>query len=155
MYKFKRKYDLLRHGRLYRRANFIDFPADICAYCGDSSDAWDHAPAISKVDNLDVKIFTEAGGTFILYPVCKQCNDLLQNSAEHTLVGRLAILDKKYTNKVRKYPEWSKEDLDELGNNLKSMLLIEIAKKDTIVRKARAVSDNFYKQFIKDENRTT
>lgn len=158
MYKFNRKYDILRHGHLYRRANFIDFPPDLCAYCGDSSVAWDHAPAISQVDNLDIKILTEAGGTFTLYPVCRQCNDFLQNSAEHTLLERLAILDKKYARKVNNYPEWSEEDLGELGSTLRSFILIEITKKDTIIRKAKAVSDNFYKRLTKDqknENRTT
>lgn len=154
----KRKLDIFRHGSLYRRVDLIDFPPDLCAYCGQSSYGWDHAPAISQVDNLDVKEFLENGGAFMLYPVCEQCNILLRNSIEHTLLGRLGILDKKYMSKLRGQVDWSQEDLDELGPSLKALVLNKRIKKDLISKKARAVSDNFYKQLIetpKNETRAT
>lgn len=108
-------------GNLYRRV--FDRDMSKCAYCGAPREGLDHVPPLSVAVNLDlekdkVKLF--------LYPCCSYCNGVLGNKRLYTYEERLIYLYNHTLRKIKdEEKQWSKEEIEELGPNLKQMIIQE------------------------------
>jgi len=123
---------------LYRRPENVDL--GVCAYCGDPRECLDHVPPLSYAANhLDIDKFLRAGGKFLLFPSCFECNGLLGAKAIDYF-GRLGYLHKKYIN-LADQMDWSEAEISELGHNLRGMIAAHEHKRRRYVRKLIGVEN--------------
>lgn len=111
-----------------------------CVYCGDRANSVDHWPPRSY------------GAYGLLMPACKECNSLLGTMHPTSLGERIKTL--KYLLRVRyaKYlriPDWSEDELCEMGHAMHSSIVVGIAKKH-VVRKRIAWNVESYLSLIDD-----
>lgn len=111
---------LARYSHRYRIVE--PFGPYCCGYCGDNADTIDHVPPLASLDAF------EASGQrpeCIAIPACRDCNTRLGKIPAPTLPRRRKILltklQRKYKSILRKVV-WDEEELQELGNNLKSYI---------------------------------
>ncbi len=92
----------------------------VCAYCGDMAQAWDHVfPHCA--DAAGYKRQWNRG----VLPCCHDCNSRLSSSIFETLTDRLAHLAGLVRRKYKKLlsgPEWTDEDIEEMGPGLRSAM---------------------------------
>lgn len=132
---YERKRLMKLYGFLYRR--ITGFEWDKCIYCNEGMECFDHVPPLSICEEIDVIEYKKNGGRFVLLPSCKKCNSYLYDYSDSDFVNRIDFLVRKY-NKVLKRiqnTEWTKEELDELGYTLKTLIKSRIAKKEIIQNK--------------------
>jgi hypothetical protein len=134
-----RRYYISRYGDLYKRAKNI--PLDVCVYCGDTRQTFDHCPPISKLEYIDVPKAIKKGLKFILYPSCNECNSYLGAKMSVDLLERMGILAEIYMKKADKCEIWTTDELDELGHNLKSMIVASSNRALHFADKAKKVLD--------------
>lgn len=143
----KRKIDYKRYNWLYKR--FGD-NWNNCIYCGDISNVFDHVPPISKVENINIEEFKNDGFNFYLYPSCQECNSLLSNVMIIDLFDRMNFLFDKYTEIAKKLDQlWDQKQIDELGPNLKSVILANyhtfLFYQDMANKVQNQITERFYK----------
>lgn len=109
-----------KYGNLYRRATGVDLSK--CVYCGGGRQALDHVPAISLLDDIDVRMYIKAGGKFTLYPVCTSCNFNLGRCALIDYYERLQYLSRKYEAKLSKFESWTPYEVSQMGPNMQSFI---------------------------------
>jgi hypothetical protein len=126
-------------GQLYKRVERLDLSK--CAYCGDQRDVLDHVPPITYAyQYLDLKKFHKDGGQFLLYPCCNTCNELLGAKKLFDYPSRAAYLWGKYSSMIKQF-SWDQEELQELGNNLKTIVLSYEKQRAEYIKKLRGVED--------------
>jgi len=118
--KQQRLYLMKKYSALYKRAMWFDM--DKCVYCGAGRQCLDHVPAISLLENIDVKRYLKQGGTLTLYPCCSKCNSLLGNTEALSLYDRLQALLKKYNKRLDRIEVWEDSELKEMGKNMRSYI---------------------------------
>lgn len=102
------------------------YGADVCVYCGDPATTEDHAPPLSYAASM-VDIWRAQGQRprLRLFPCCRDCNSRLANFPSASLTERRAELKARLRDKhfrlLGEY-DWSKDELDELGPNLRSYI---------------------------------
>lgn len=115
----KRRLAVKLYGHLYKR--YLDCNPDKCFYCGDARQCLDHVPPVTTVENIDLK---KVDFEFLLYPSCIKCNNYLNKYEEIDPYYRLSFLFSKYEKLINKIEPWTEEELNELGHNLRSMILV-------------------------------
>lgn len=111
-----------RYGSNYlpRYKRKLDCPEHVCFYCGELGSTDDHCPPLKAAGSLPRSEYT-----FIIVPACGECNGLLSALPLYTLEARLAhiaaTLPKRYA-KVLATPTWDTDELDELGESLRSAI---------------------------------
>lgn len=110
--------------RIFPSETYYEFcgPRHVCAYCGEPADNVDHTipralvaekPVISRCIKL-MKVSS-----------CGECNRFASNTVHETFFERRMCIARKITKKysfLLKYPPWSKEEIDEMGRGIKSMI---------------------------------
>lgn len=109
-----------KYHHYYKRTTLFDL--NNCSYCGAPSQLLDHVPPLSSLDNINIKNYQKQKGKFILYPSCVECNAILGSYPEVSILKRLDKLQDKYEKKLKTIPLWTKEELNELGYNLKTYI---------------------------------
>lgn len=129
------KHDRTQHEHLYQRfgGRRHEHGYLLCFYCGMPADTFDHHPPLSRVDDfLALSMLHER---FIKVPCCSECNNLLGSSLTYGLIGREALLKSMLRKKYKKsitHAQWSEEELDGLGKNLRSKVIVALAKMSEI-----------------------
>jgi hypothetical protein len=88
----------------------IRLPGYECVYCGEVADTRDHFPPRSY------------GPRGFLLPACRQCNDFAGTEFSLDFQARVHHVKRKLLSRYKRWintPDWSEEELLELGQNLK------------------------------------
>lgn len=136
----KRRELKARYGDLYKRAT--GFNRSICAYCGHSSECFDHVPALSVLPNIDVKEFLKKGGKLLLYPSCQQCNGILNNKNYTEYLDRLDYLSQKYYSKIERTEVWTPYEINQLSGTLKAYIQANQYKIKGLLQKIKVIEEN-------------
>lgn len=114
--------------------NHISMWGTTCYYCGDIGNTIDHVPpqsgTFSGPENLRIKS-------------CNECNVLLSNRILKTIVERKDYLLKAYANRYRKLlsqPDWTTEELEELGSTLRETVINSKAQKLIVEERLKNLS---------------
>lgn len=92
-----------------------------CTYCGDTAGTIDHVPPVS----WGYAVGTDAEGDWVAIPCCKECNSALGERGGNTVGSRAEYMARWIRRRYRQelsMPDWSVDDLDELGKNLRSAI---------------------------------
>ena len=143
-----RKFLMKKYGGLYRRV--IEFDLDKCAYCCFPREALDHVPAISLLEGIDVREYLKKGGKLLLYPACRQCNQMLHNKAYASYLDRLDYLETKYLEKMDKVEVWTKGEINEMTGMMKAYIEANQYKVQIMIRKVEAIDENRLKHQYDD-----
>lgn len=87
-----------------------------CFYCGHPADCLDHHPPISKVDEYEAFVLVDE--RYVKVWCCQECNRILGDSLQLTLLERDDELKARLAKKYSKYlfqPEWSEAELKMMG----------------------------------------
>lgn len=122
-----------------------------CIYCGDRKNIQrDHV--VPKSWSQNYSFFNTSRNPLV--PACKECNVALSNVPRHTPESRADYLIEKYEkkwNKILTMPEWTKEEINELGPRLRSQLLRKLREKEDKKQRLRNLyrfkSTPFYDYF--------
>lgn len=87
-----------------------------CFYCGAPADTVDHQPPLSRV--CDYEALGLANERYVKVLACRECNTLLMDSLQDTLIDRhdeLKIRLRKKYDRYMRLPNWTEDQLDEMG----------------------------------------
>jgi len=99
------------------------FRGNKCTYCGDPASSMDHVVPVSWGQ------VSRKGASYSrrkVVPSCSECNNTLGNIKKHTVADRAEYLLDRYLfkyNKILCCPKWTDEEIEELGYNLKTIIL--------------------------------
>lgn len=132
----------------YKLAKFYTHPDGyhVCVYCGDPADSVDHVPPSSRVS--DYQALGLEKEEYLLVKACRSCNKLLSDSLQDSIISRIDEL-KRRLKKRKAYwtaDDWSEEDLEELGPNLRSLIGASVNKQCN--QKRRYEYKGGYKLFL-------
>jgi len=110
------------HTALYTRLGGIrgDFYWT-CIYCGQPADTIDHVPPVSRID--DYRAMDKVRELFVTVHCCRQCNNILGNSLQPTIIDRCEYLKDKLARRMTRVTLWSDDELGDIGPNLRSKLI--------------------------------
>ena len=94
-----------------------------CIYCGEPRDCLDHAPPLAAIENMNIKSFYKNGGRFVLYPSCRECNELLRTFPAFELEERLDHLIKKREAKIKGKEVWTEDEIEEMGDMMRDYII--------------------------------
>ena len=117
-----RQSHMVHHGAYHP----IGADASTCFYCGQPATCMDHFPPVSQYVH---------GSDSWLVPSCSECNSLAGDSIQYTLEQRRAYVREKLSKRYRKLlnmPEWSDEELNELGESLRESVVRALHEKHHI-----------------------
>lgn len=109
------------------------FDRYICVYCGENAESLDHI-----IPQNYKGYYNRSYNQKYVVPSCQECNSTLSDKFLHTISERTNYLWNKYNKKYKKHiswKKWEKEDLKELGYNLKSMIIEENNNHDEIIKR--------------------
>jgi hypothetical protein len=100
-----------------------------CYYCGSTDDlTLDHTVPVSFYSPRPTRKGMKSKYTDPVPVVdcCTECNSTLHNKLVIDVRDRAELIQKRYVKKYRKVlnlPRWDEEDIDELGKNLRSVIV--------------------------------
>lgn len=103
-----------------------------CTYCEALADCWDH---VIPLDILSGPRRSYSGRYWIV-PACTECNRTLGFKAILNIPERAAFLHDKYAIKYRKLlsaPEWSAEELADLGPGLRASIVSSETERASVI----------------------
>jgi hypothetical protein len=112
---------------------YITECGDECKYCGDVATQMDHTYPVSVL-NVEIEVYKWLSVWGVPYkirkhlnvvPSCAQCNNWLSNQRYFGVGRRREYIAEKIERKYKKYlkiVQFSDEELDEFGENLKNHL---------------------------------
>ena len=125
----RRRLTIKRHGRFYR----IIKNGGICVYCGVRATTLDHFVPLSVVAMLS-DVLNEISGRFLV-PACGECNSIAGNKVFKTIAAKRRYIQEKLRKKYRLVlvmPEWTEEQKESLGWNMKTAVAEGLAKREWI-----------------------
>jgi hypothetical protein len=133
---------------LYRRPTGFDLGK--CAYCDAPRECLDHVPPLRLACDLDVGEFMKAGGRFLLYPSCFECNAFLGKRDLPSYGQRVAFLWEHYGNLIRTRT-WEAWELAQLGPGLRPYITARQKANARWIDKLRAVERNLIELDLRGE----
>lgn len=115
----KRKHDVLHRTLCDIRYQKLETYDNLCIYCGEPGDGYDHSPAIAR---LAVQELLRPEVPLLAVRCCRRCNGMLGATNFFTLRERAVGLYQRYCKKV-KLISWSEEEIRELGYTLQTRVL--------------------------------
>jgi hypothetical protein len=113
-----------------------------CFYCGELADGLDHTVPIAYTSRNGTRTRTRKPGEIdnghSRVPSCQECNSLLGSQLFPTLQERAAYLARKLRARYRSDlfgPEWTAEELTEIGPSLRAQIERKIAESARIKRR--------------------
>lgn len=127
-----------RYSGLYRLApsERSEFGWPLCVYCGDPADTSDHVPPISRVD--DYKALNRGRESYLLVKCCRACNAMLLDDLHADIFERIDAVKYRLKRMIKRDDyalQWSEEDLQKLGKNLRSKVVSSMRKIEAIQRR--------------------
>ena len=111
----------------------IEVDYAICTYCGSVATTVDHVPP-RALRGLNVE--------HLLLPCCLECNVLLGSFIGLNVKDRKRFLLKKYKNRyarLLKTPDWTAEELLQVGENLRSSITQALLSKREVNAKLQSL----------------
>ena len=100
-------------------------PAARCYYCGDVATVTEHViprSILRQYAHLSLDELRQVTvGRKLVVPACKECNYLLGDSMQETINERKNLVKKKLAKRYKKLlrmPNWTREELEEMGPGL-------------------------------------
>ena len=125
-------------GHLYSR-HFIT-EGYKCFYCGETAQCLDHVPPLSMLDSLPKGYMKKNNIPYSLVTSCYQCNAALGDKRFVNVQERLLYLESFYDAFFKKQKgKWDKEELSEMGENLKKYIQHRQETLDVYIQKIRAI----------------
>lgn len=107
-----------------------------CAYCGVPAGTVDHLRSsdvsLTHRNRADKNSGVARPGTVF---ACNECNATLGHCDSEELSKRATYLEARYTSKyatLLKAPDWSEDQLDDLGSDLRSSVIEGLARRDIV-----------------------
>lgn len=122
----QRKYNVNRAGRFK-----LAVQQDWCVYCGASATAKDHFAPVSVVASL-MSMGLRVSGKFLV-PSCGECNGIAHDSIFVSIGAKRRYIQgrlKRKYSKLLNMPDWTEEELDEMGYMMRSAIIGGIAQRD-------------------------
>jgi hypothetical protein len=104
----------------------------VCYYCGVPADSKDHVTPRALKSMIGNEIENPVRSTAFTVSSCRECNSALNCGVYETLTDRKFAAKEHIRKKYGKYlkiPEWTEDELAELGHSLRSHVLHGIAMK--------------------------
>lgn len=115
-------------------SGYRKYDTDACFYCGDEGSSWDHAWPASG----DKALAPEE--MMVMVRCCVECNGIASNRCFMTLAEKRAFiqghLERKY-KKILAMPNWSGEEISELGRGLQDQVHAGLRLKYAIQNRVR------------------
>lgn len=126
----------IRLAGAYRR---IAENSHTCGYCGMPADTLDHFTPVSVG-----AVLTALGIKFKRYliPACRECNILAGSKLFKTIGQKRHYIKQRLRQRYKKQlncPNWTQDELEDLGWNLRSMIEKTLTAKTTIKERLRSV----------------
>ena len=105
-----------------------------CTYCGDTAEDLDHVIPHSYASSTGKRSY----GKTKVVPCCKRCNSLLGNKKYLAIGERASYLLDRYRIKVNKLvslPEWTEEELEDMGDFFKRGIKEDVYLKEKLIEK--------------------
>lgn len=108
-----------------------------CTYCGEPGNTRDHIIPYSYTGRLPRKARSGGADAGKTVPACKDCNSILGDVLLVTAEDRKARIRGFLSGRLvkLKLPEWTSEELEELGPNLRSALEAAYNERRAIIRR--------------------
>jgi hypothetical protein len=107
-----------------------------CAYCNECASEKDHIPPLVWVNNLGQEFFRNLGYSFLKVPCCSDCNSRLSKRDLFTHKERQVWLELRLIEVlVENSVEWTDEEIEELGPNLRSYVEARQRKRQALTRR--------------------
>lgn len=125
---------------LYKRLENVDLGE--CFYCGESRECLDHVPPLVIVDKLNLeKYLSYPQNKLTLVPSCLECNSYLGSKKHFDPFERRIWLYEKLLKKIKFVTKWTKEELEEMGLGMKTIIFAEIEKYNKLAEKIEKISE--------------
>ena len=127
-------YEIL-HGKYKYSEYNVKF---VCFYCGMPADTVDHVPSLNEAYCIGLDRIEEEGIRLNLVHACRECNGLL--GARESLCPferrdmAQELLRKRY-KRVLNMPDWSDEELEEIGRSMQEEIKKSVDLKRLIQRR--------------------
>ena len=115
----------------YKRCYHNEANRFTCFYCGANNGiGFDHVPPITRVD--DYMAFGLANEIYVKVPACEQCNSLLGNSLQVTILDRVEFLKQRLRRKLARDLRCKVDfnDTRHMGPRLKAVIRAAIERRD-------------------------
>jgi hypothetical protein len=113
----------------------LEYSGPRCYYCGEPATEQDHVVPRSWLPVLRPMVNSEVPTTV---DCCSECNRILSNSLQDSLVDRVAELKARLRARYRhllEMPEWTTEELQDLGRGLRGVVAAALVKRTCIERR--------------------
>jgi len=111
----------------------------ICYYCGDIADTKDHIPPLLTVYQLGPENFKD----LVVVRACRWCNTKLGSKMLTTSKERKACITEHLRKQLNKLgPEWTEQELGELGPTLRQSIEDRRDVRDWLKRRIANSQDN-------------
>lgn len=106
-----------------------------CVYCGDHADTQDHVFPVSVAANIDwvnmnPRVRKNLNPLLVMVPACEQCNKLAGAYVPSSILEKRQYIHKKLQQRIKKFPRWAEDEINELGKNLRGLVLKEIKERN-------------------------
>lgn len=125
-YAFRRQKNIRDVGSFYKKKfKWLNS----CVYCGQNKESIDHVFPLSIAARLDLErkiVRDELKFGLYLVPSCMSCNLICMNKPFQSILEKRAYIQKTLREKHKKEITtvmWDKEEIDELGENLKRQVI--------------------------------
>jgi hypothetical protein len=114
-----------------------------CFYCGQLGDGTDHAVPIAYTtrNGRGTRRQGDLDNGHLRVPCCRECNSLLGSKLFDSIQARAAYLARKLKNRYRlllSAPQWTDQEIAEVGPSLRAMILAK-ADQAAITRRRIAI----------------
>lgn len=134
----QRQYLMKLHGSKYKRHFLTE--GYYCFYCSDPAQCLDHVPPLSMIDVYTHEERKKSNIPAVLLSCCTECNSALGSRLLPTANERLLYLESYYEAFFKKQKAmWTDDEIDELGDSLKSSVRARQEKLNRYVDKIRAI----------------
>lgn len=121
----------INYENLYKWFRYQGEQPFTCFYCGSLADTADHCPPISRVD--DYRAYRFSHEEYLKVMCCRECNSLLGDSLQTSLIEREIELKFRLEHKFARYidmPPWTEQELKKMGRNMRSKIEASIRMKE-------------------------
>jgi hypothetical protein len=112
----------------------------------------DHTPALARVMARGSQAYREANIPLLLVHACAECNLSLNARPLDTLEARTVWLYKDVQKKLRAKRlsgDWTQDELNDLGNTLRSLVQVHTNRRDYLIERLQGLSNTI--TFYDDE----
>lgn len=108
-----------------------------CEYCGLPADTVDHVKPVAYTNAIEH--LAKISNTKLVY-CCRECNSIAGSRVFQSLAAKRAYIQQRLRQKYKKYlkmPNWSEDELSEMGSEMRRYIEQGQAMKGIVARRVR------------------